>query len=1073
MDDTPVAPGPEDREPVARAPDATPLGPPVGSPALSISAARASEADGVVRVTVTLSGAVSAPVTVGYATADGTAIAGDDYTAAAGTLSFAGASTAAQQIRIRLRDDRIAEDVETFIVRLSEPRGAAATDTTATVTIVDNDAPAVTVEPAALNVGEGSTAHYTVALGSRPTAPVTVTPVVTAADLTITPMELRFTPAGWHTAHTVTVTAAQDSDAVSDPDAQVAHLVRGGNYEGVPAAPVVVTVVEDDASTLAILASPAAEGAGTLTFAVTLSLANDDIVTVRYATGADGDTATAGQDYTQTAGTLRFPARSTDAQAIEVTLLDDALDEPDEWFTVTLSEPANAALAGGGATVAATGRIDDDDRPPRLRIADAYASEGSGDPAIRFAVTLTPASARTVTVDYATSDGTATAGADYTPASGTLTFSPGATARTIVVPVADDALDETDRETFTATLSAAVHATVDSARRTATATIEDDDLAPQLRIADARASEGSGNAAIRFPVTLAPPSARIVTVRYATFDGTATAGADYTGVSGTLTFGGATSVQTIAVTILADSDAEGEETFTVTLSGPTNAVVAAGTATGTIADQESTTPPVVTPAPLELSSLQVTGGGSMYPAFDPGTYHYALTCSDSATLQVQAQASGATIRPTLLRADETRNVVATTATLTAGVTVNQDHDIAIRLSDTDGSATYVVHCLPDEFPDITVLDKTDEVTDGLLFVAPRHDEASSRYFAIVDNNGVPRFHRRTTYFDARNFRRHTDGRYSVTVGRGPLWQIKLLDEEFGETDTVRVVAPLRHTDSHDFLITDIGYLLLSYHETRHDLTPYGTEFSSEQWVHDSVIQEVSADGEEVFRWSTWDHREAMQIGTDCRLEKSDYAHVNSLQLVDGDIIASFRRCGQVLRIDRSGGTGAVEWKLGGTAPPADSTTEHLEIVDDPAPNEFCGQHQATLTSSDTVVLFDNGEYCRGERKNEPKFTRVVEYDISSGTTASYVRAFSLPSKYGYSPSRGGVTVLPNGRWLITWGDTFGAKVAVDRQIQISEVDPATGTVHLHMNISSGKLIFVTYRVYRYPESAVPIPLNLP
>ena len=63
---------------------------------------------------------------------------------------------------------------------------------------------------------------------------------------------------------------------------------------------------------------------------------------------------------------------------------------------------------------------------------------------------------------------------------------------------------------------------------------------------------------------------------------------------------------------------------------------------------------------LELSSLQVTGGASeTYPAFAAGTHHYALTCASSTTLQVTAQAVRANARLTLLRADTTRNAVAT------------------------------------------------------------------------------------------------------------------------------------------------------------------------------------------------------------------------------------------------------------------------------------------------------------------------------------------------------------------------------------------------------------------------------
>ena len=233
------------------------------------------------------------------------------------------------------------------------------------------DRRAIIVDPGALNVAEGGAAHYTVMLGSQPTGPVTVIPTPASAELTLTPAALRFTAGDWRAAKTVTVTATQDDDALADAAVQLAHEVRGGGYDGVPGVPVVVTIVEDDVSTLALAPAHASEAAGTMRFAVTLSLAHDADVTVDYATGAASDTAVEGHDYTRTTGTLSFPARSTAAQTISVAIRDDEQDEDDEWFTVTLRNPTHATLAGGAATLAATGRIDDDDSPSRVAVADA------------------------------------------------------------------------------------------------------------------------------------------------------------------------------------------------------------------------------------------------------------------------------------------------------------------------------------------------------------------------------------------------------------------------------------------------------------------------------------------------------------------------------------------------------------------------------------------------------------------------------------------------------------------------------------------------------------------------------
>ena len=483
--------------------------------------------------------------------------------------------------------------------------------------------------------------------------------------------------------------------------------------------------------------------------------------------------------------------------------------------------------------------------------------------------------------------------------------------------------------------------------------------------------------------------------------------------------------------------------------------------------------------PLELQSLTITGvSGSPYPAFAAGVLHYAVRCGSSTTLRVQAQSRRAGAGVTLLRADSTANQSAT-GSLDAWVTVSGDHDVAIRLSDGGATKTYVVHCIPDDFPDVTILKKTASVSDGLLFVLPHYYYGSDAfaYWAILDNHGVPRFHRKG---GGINFRRHADGRYSVSKRSVVLFD--RLDQQLTGRENVGVVAPLSHTDGHDFLITDAGtYLFISYHPTTHDLCeapqqPCPTDFS------DSIIQEVTPEGTEVFRWNSWDH---MKL-TDCMVYGADYAkdyaHLNSLQVVDGDIIASFRHCNQVVRIDRSGKTGTIEWQLGGTAPPRDPATSFLPITGDrTGDGEFCGQHHATLTAAGTVVLFDNGVHCKGRRKNQRAFSRVVEYDISSGTQAVYRREFRLPGGHGYAFTGGGVTVLKNGHWLIAWGSgRRGITVRNEEVIMVSEFDPGTGTSLFEMNVfrpfgtgDNRQRRAWTYRAYREHEADVNIPLNLP
>ena len=170
-----------------------------------------------------------------------------------------------------------------------------------------------------------------------------------------------------------------------------------------------------------------------------------------------------------------------------------------------------------------------------------------------------------------------------------------------------------------------------------------------------------------------------------------------------------------------------------------------------------------------LSDLRVTGGHPPYPPFDPGIRHYAVRCADGTELRVTAQATNGDARLTLRRADPA-DERASIGSLDVLVGVNGDRDIAIDVDDRSGVTTYHVHCIPPEFPDITIEQRTDAVTDGLLLMTPHVGEPMRfaagldpfvhSYLAIIDNHGVPRWVRPAAGLGVRNFRRHADGRYS-------------------------------------------------------------------------------------------------------------------------------------------------------------------------------------------------------------------------------------------------------------------------------------------------------------------------
>ena len=204
-------------------------------------------------------------------------------------------------------------------------------------------------------------------------------------------------------------------------------------------------------------------------FAVTLSAPDIAPVTVDYTT-VDGS-ALAGSDYTATSGTLTFaPGVVSDRITVPVTC--EGAAEGHESFTVALSNPTGATALLGRTT--GTGSILNDDPGSTTSLAIGDAAVVEGDQGTRFqrvGVVLVKASATTVTVSYSTAGVSATDGLDFTGVAGTLTFLPGQTGMSIMIPILPDQSPETD-ETFTVTLSGG---SVPITRAVGTVTILDDD----------------------------------------------------------------------------------------------------------------------------------------------------------------------------------------------------------------------------------------------------------------------------------------------------------------------------------------------------------------------------------------------------------------------------------------------------------------------------------------------------------------------------------------------------------------------------------------------------------------------
>ena len=450
----------------------------------------------MVEVSVLLNGAPGDSVRADLSTTEQGGATTADYSVPRNVV-FASGETS-KTITFNATDDATDDDGESVKLTFGAlPTGVSEGPTGETVvSITDDDAAGVSISESSLSIAEGSTDTYTVALNSQPVGDVTVTISGAGADLSVDTSTLTFTTTTWASAQTVTVTAVDDEIDDDGETVTLAHAVASADYshyQGVSAGSVAVSITDNDDPQVQTPSTDATLSALTVndgTNDLTLAPA---FVSGIYDYATDVDTAV-------TTVTLTTTVNHSGAEVTGVTLAGTAITDTD--FTDGITVPS---LVDGDNEIVVTVTAEDDTttqdytvtvtREPPLPVL-SFASIGitvneEAGPAA-LTVNLSPASAETVTVDYATRSGTATEGEDYTATSGTLTFAPGETSKNINVPIVDDNVYEATLQRFYVDLENPSGAALPANPYSATIFIQSDDPAPTASMQDVTVSETDG-----------------------------------------------------------------------------------------------------------------------------------------------------------------------------------------------------------------------------------------------------------------------------------------------------------------------------------------------------------------------------------------------------------------------------------------------------------------------------------------------------------------------------------------------------------------------------------------------------
>jgi len=452
-----------------------------------------------------------------------------------------------------------------------------------TVTNIDDDNAGFMISPISGDTAEsGTTANFTVALSSAPTASVTL--AITSSDVnenTVSPSSITFDSSNWNVEQTITVTGVDD--AVDDGNQTSTILLAAATstdsgYNGRKPADVTVTNTDDDGPpsvTLSIDNATLAEANGIATLTATLTGASTQNIVVNL--GYSG-TSIHGDDYSAS-NSINIPAGDTTGTAL-ISAQQDSLDEDNESIVVDINSVTNGIESG---TQQVNASIIDDDQPPSVTLSINTASPlAEAEGTANLTATLNEVSGRPVTVNLAYT-GTATAGIDYSK-SDAIIIPAGNTFAQATLTAIEDALDEADETIIVdiSTISNGVEITTEQV----TVSITDDDI-PLITFTTAGQSVTESEGSVTLTASSDQAPASDISVAF-TVTGTAAAGIDHDLINGEIIIPTGQTTGTTSFSVQNDNVVEANETIIVTLNNPVNATLGAAIIhTVTITDNDS------------------------------------------------------------------------------------------------------------------------------------------------------------------------------------------------------------------------------------------------------------------------------------------------------------------------------------------------------------------------------------------------------------------------------------------------------------------------------------------------------